>query len=127
MGTTQLGYSNLITSPAANPNISLTTANLLSATIPKGVWVVEGNLYANISNSTSFLISLSTTSLVADSARININYIPSTTGSAYWASHITSVYILTTPTTVYLVGKLFGGTTATSTSNTIYIRYTKIG
>ena len=121
MSDTQLGYSRLVTNTT---NFSTSAANLLSTTIPKGIWIVEGNVYASISNSTSFQISLSTLSTFNDTSRITINYIATSMSVAIWGAHITSVFVFTTNTTLYLVGKLIGGTNSSSSN---YIRYTKIG
>ena len=121
MINSQLGYSASVTS--TTPTISTTLQNLVSVTIPSaGVWLVEGQLYATITTSTSFNISLSTTSATRDDTRVIVRYIPGPNST--WADHITSVFTLTSSTTIYLVGQTPGGS---STNNSNIIRYTKIG
>jgi hypothetical protein len=118
---TQLGYSYFVTTTTAivinNPT------DLVTVTIPKGVWIVEGSVAATFTNCNGFVFSLSTTTNTFETSRLNDIYIPSpsTTG---WANTITSVFVFTTSTTVYLVGKLLNGTTTGSINS---IRYTKIG
>jgi hypothetical protein len=117
---TQLGYSYLYTNAT---NMTTAQVDIAQVTIPKGVWIVEGSVAATFTNCNGFVFSLSTTTNTFETSRLNDIYIPSpsTTG---WANTITSVFVFTTSTTVYLVGKLLNGTTTGSINS---IRYTKIG
>lgn len=123
MTPTQLGYSVITTITSTVIN-ALSVQNLVTVTIPKGVWLVEGQFTptANITATNSYTISLTTTSQTLDSTRLIKNYIGSS--SDQWSAHITSVFVLSTNTPIYLVGILSGGSLL-SNSNTL--TYTKIG
>ncbi len=122
--TTQIGYntSNIVSSPVINNGAF---QNLVSITTPAGgVWLVEGQWTATslATSVESYILSLTSTSITADFTRYLINY----TGnySSLFASHITSVFITTAPTIIYLIGRLTTGSIATNSSTLII---TKIG
>jgi hypothetical protein len=119
----QLGYQASVTATA--PGIGGTYTNLVSATIPTaGVWLVEGSFQGTITNAsaTIYILSLSTTTspdfsrAISRTISIQTNYT--------WYDHITSVFVLTAPTTIRLLGILFSGSSSASNNS---IRYTKIG
>ena len=122
---TQLGYSVIttVTTPVIN---DISVQNLVTVTIPKGVWLVEGQFTptANITATNSYTISLTAApgGTTLDSTRLVKNYIGSSSDT--WSAHITSVFVLSIDTPIYLVGILSGGSLS-SNSNTI--TYTKIG
>ena len=116
---TQLGYSYLYTNAT---NMTTAQVDIAQVTIPKGVWIVEGSISATFAGCNSFVFGLSTTTNTFETSRINDITLPGNTG---WGNCTTSVFVFTTSTIVYLVGKLGSGGSATSSTNSI--RYTKIG
>jgi hypothetical protein len=117
----QIGYT--LSTTSTTPDIAPGSAAILcSVTIPKGVWIVEGSLEATISGAEFYSLSLSTSATFDDSRKI-VRYI--TTNSVIWSDHITSVFVLSTSTTINLVGTT--GPSGLSTANSNTITYTKIG
>ena len=119
MTPTQLGYSAITTIPST---ITPSLQNLVTVTIPKGVWLVEGQFSptATIAGTSAYRISLTATSLTLDPTRLITNYLDNATN---WATHITSVFVLQSSTIIYLVGITVAGTLASNST----ITYTKIG
>ena len=121
MTPTQLGYSAITTIPSTITN---SLQNLVTVTIPKGVWLVEGQFSptATIAGTSAYRISLTATpgGLSLDPTRLITNYLDNATN---WATHITSVFVLQSSTIIYLVGITVAGTLASNST----ITYTKIG
>jgi hypothetical protein len=118
----QIGYysSTTFTTPAIATGPSIQT--LGSVTIPKGVWIVEGILQADITNALYYTFGLSSDSTNFDESRTVVRYIP--TAPNLWIDHITTVFVLSTSTLIYLLGNILGGN---SSNNSNIIKYTKIG
>jgi hypothetical protein len=115
------GYQSSVTQTSTL--ITTSYQNLVSVTIPEGVWIVEGEIKMTINSSSIYSMALSTTSLTPDNHRFINGYIPA--AGIQWNAHVTTVFNLTASTTIiYLVGEISAGT---SSSNTNSIRYTQIG
>jgi hypothetical protein len=120
---TQLGYQNTVTSNTAiQNNFPPPYLPLVSASIPPGVWLVEGSFQGYFNNVTLYVLSLSSTGTF-DTSRANVilsdNF---SIGEAYTIS--STAFVLPVTTTIVLYGYLTGGS-AINCINTI--RYTKIG
>lgn len=117
----QLGY-NQVTS-VGTPAISTVLANLVTVIIPTpGVWLIEGQVSANLTTTNYYAFSLSTTSATLDTSRYIQTYVNQADGQ--WSSRITTVFVVGAANTlIYLVGNL---DTGTSTANQNVISFTKI-
>ena len=127
MSPSQLGYQAI--TPISTAQIFSTYTNLVTVTISKGVWIVEGSINASINvtnNNYVYNISLTTTSITPDPSRSMAVFLPTGTSTFNCTNHITSVFVFTTGTLVYLVGDLLTGLNP-SQGNKHTIRYTKIG
>jgi hypothetical protein len=97
------------------------TSLVLPPTLPKGVWIVEGFAQHTISTAALLTLGLSTSAGAFDITKSIKRYI---TGSLTFLEHITTVFALSTGTTIYLLGQL---STGTSSSPQQSITYTRIG
>ena len=120
---TQLGYTN---TNSSTDTITTTAKNLVSITLPApGVWLVEGQLLADFSNTSIYYFGLSTYSVFFDDTRYNIMPLQIGTATTF-ASRITSVFTVTNSTTViYLIGQLSGG--GPTSNDKHFMSYTRIG
>ena len=120
--TQQLGYQGLATTTTSIS--SGNTTNMVSASLLKGVWNVEGQIQPSITPGSfpnNYSISLSSTGSVDATRSLTINL-----QNVQYVQRISSIFVLTITTTISCFATLaaaLGG----SGASTNYLRYTKIG
>jgi hypothetical protein len=120
--STQLGYQVALPITTATTLSTGITSLVLPPTLPKGVWIVEGFAKHTLNAAATCTLGLSQTIGTFELTRTIIRYIST---SLTFAEHITSVFVLSAPTTIYLLGQLSNSTSQSPSSNTI--TYTRIG
>jgi hypothetical protein len=99
--TSNIGYSSTSSLNTATSNN--TTTNLCSKELTAGVWLVEGQVTTNMTNAGAYYAcSLSSTSATLDTSRTQFVWMNDIVNGNF-PCHITSVFTLTSTTTIYLV------------------------
>ena len=116
---TYIGYQSSITSTTALGTTAYT--NLITQSLGAGVWLVEGNVYAQFT--TPFIhISLTLMSTSQDNSRSQSVYLNNY--AVFWMSRVSTVFVLSSTRNVYLIGSK--GSSGTQAANNNSMRWTRI-
>ena len=100
--------------------------SLASILLPNaGVYLVEGQIEAIITNvSSHYYIGLSNTNNVIDARRVITIHMNNASGNGSTYGHLSSVFKVDVSTTIYFIGRIYQGTSNTTTA---YMTYTRLG